>query len=245
MDETIQKAALILKESRSVAVITGAGVSAESGIPTFRGSEGLWRNFSPEDLATPQAFRRDPLLVWEWYEWRRGIIKNAEPNAAHETLALMENDFTDFLLITQNVDGLHEKAGSSKIKEIHGNIWTARCIQCGQIFRTEEHPLPEKPVKCIRCGGLARPHILWFGESYDPEIIGSVHAFLENTDCLITAGTSGMVHIPVTLGMTARSRGARIIDINPADNEMERISEINLRGKAGEIFPLLREAYLK
>ncbi len=140
-----------------VIVLTGAGISAESGVPTFRGKGGMWRNFRPQELATPEAFRRDPATVWEWYDWRRGLIGACVPNAAHETLVEMEAALPDFALITQNVDGLHQAAGSQNMIELHGNIWRTRCLGCGDVATDRRVPLPDIPPHCSKCDGLLRP----------------------------------------------------------------------------------------
>ena len=152
----MQRAREWLRQASSVAVLTGAGISAESGIPTFRGAGGLWREFRAEDLATPEAFARDPRLVWEWYDWRRGLIARAEPNAGHRALAELERRAGRFTLITQNVDGLHDRAGSRNILKVHGDIWMVRCTACGRETRDDRVPLPELPPRC-ECGGLLRP----------------------------------------------------------------------------------------
>src|SRR5690349_9479805 len=153
-----------IASARSLTVLTGAGISADSGVPTFRGADGLWRNFRAEDLATPDAFARDPRLVWEWYNWRRELIATKTPNAAHAALANLERRCSDFWLITQNVDGLHRAAGSEKLTEIHGNIWKVRCTDCGTVDNNRDVPIAILPT-CRRCGSLLRPHIVWFGES--------------------------------------------------------------------------------
>jgi len=221
-----------------LAVITGAGISAESGIPTFRGAGGFWKNFRAEDLATPEAFARNPRLVWEWYDYRRGLCAKAEPNAAHRTAAEMERAKEEFLLITQNVDGLHERAGSVQIAEIHGNIWKARCTVCGAIFEIPETPLQSIPVHCS-CGKLARPHIVWFGETYDPALLQEILAFLSKTDIVIVVGTSGMVPMPVYLTRHAVEHGAFAIGVNPEVSLLDEAVHISIRGKAGDVLPEL------
>ena len=152
-----------LAQASSVAVLTGAGISAESGVPTFRGAGGLWKDYKPEELATPEAFARDPRLVWEWYDWRREIIAKAQPNPAHRALVEIEKRKPRFTLITQNVDGLHDLAGSGKILKLHGDIWRMRCTACGANLPNRRVPLPKIPPHCA-CGGLARPGVVWFGE---------------------------------------------------------------------------------
>src|SRR5258706_1333916 len=153
-----------LEYASSIAVLTGAGISAESGIPTFRGPVGLWRQYRAEDLATPQAFARDPKLVWEWYDWRRGLIAQAHPNAGHAALAEIERRAKRFTLITQNVDGLHDRAGSRQVLKIHGDIWTLRCPACGRERHDPLPSIPDLPPRC-ECGALERPGVVWFGEA--------------------------------------------------------------------------------
>jgi NAD-dependent deacetylase len=154
-----------LAQARRVVVLTGAGISAESGVPTFRGADGLWRNLRATDLATPEAFARDPALVWEFYNWRRELLGQLSPNAAHRALVALEQRVPDFWLITQNIDGLHHAAGSRRVLELHGNIWRLRCTGCGRMTE-DRQPLPARPI-CRACGQLLRPHVVWFGESLD------------------------------------------------------------------------------
>lgn len=227
------------KNAKTVAIITGAGISAESGIPTFRGDQGLWKNFRAEDLATPDAFRRNPEMVWEWYDWRRGKCAAAEPNAAHVVLAEMENYFDDFLIITQNVDGLHRRAGSKNIIEIHGSIWKARCTQCGNVFASEVTPLAEIPLKCQDCGGLARPDIVWFGESYDMGLLDRAFSFLSQSDLVLIIGTSGMVNMPLYLARHALDGNAVLVEINPEETSMSSMMHYTLRDSAALIMPEL------
>lgn len=152
-----------LRTARRVVVLTGAGISAESGAPTFRGEGGLWKNFRAEEVATPEAFARDPKFVWEWYDQRRTLLKQIKPNLAHEVLARMEKRTPEFWVVTQNIDGLHQLAGSRNVIELHGNIWKVRCVKEGKVTERRDSPLPELPPKCA-CGALLRPHVVWFGE---------------------------------------------------------------------------------
>lgn len=228
-----------LRSSSHVAVITGAGISQESGIPTFRGPGGLWREHRAEELATPEAFARDPNLVWQWYDWRRGVCAKARPNPAHRVVAAMEGFYPDFLLITQNVDGLHRRAGSEKIIEIHGNLWFARCTRCGNLDELPATPLEAIPVMCAQCSGLSRPNVVWFGETYDPVLIDEALRFLASTDLVIVIGTSGMVPIPVQLATVAKGHGAFVIDVNPTPSAVGSVADDFIQEKAGEALPAL------
>lgn len=227
-----------LRKAGSVTVLTGAGLSADSGIPTFRGAEGLWKNFRAEELATPEAFLKDSGLVWGWYDWRRTIIAAKEPNAGHYMIAELEKLFSRFHLITQNVDGLHEKAGSTNPIELHGNIWKVRCTRCGQISFNFDVPV-KIPPECRSCGGLLRPHIVWFGESLEPENLEKSYAALANSDLMFVIGTSGVVQPAASFAGMARSRGAFLVEINPEETAISEVMDIALQGKAGEILQLI------
>ncbi len=219
--------------------MTGAGVSAESGVPTFRGPGGLWRRFHPEDLATPEAFARDPKLVWEWYDWRRGIVAACEPNPGHAALASWEKRFPEFTLITQNVDGLHARAGSPRPLELHGNIWKVRCTAEGTISDNRDVPLREIPPHCPACGALLRPHIVWFGETLDPDVLDRAFAAAAACEVMVVAGTSAIVHPAASLPGFAARAGAKIIEVNPDPTPLSGEADVSLRGKAGEILPRL------
>lgn len=220
-----------------VAALTGAGISAESGVPTFRGEEGLWRDYSPQELATPEAFRRDPVLVWEWYEWRRGLIGPCQPNPAHETLAEMERALADFTLITQNVDGLHQAAGSQRVLELHGNIWRTRCTRCGN--RTEDHsvPLPDVPPHCASCGGLLRPDVVWFGEPLPREVLDAAWRAAARCRTMLVVGTSAVVEPAASLPLVALRNEARVVEINPGQTPLSTYAHQTLREPAGEALP--------
>lgn len=232
----------LLKDSlagaRSVVVLTGAGISADSGVPTFRGADGLWRNHRAEELATPEAFARDPRTVWEWYNWRRELIATTRPNAAHHALAELERRGGQFRLITQNVDGLHRAAGSRKLSEIHGNIWMVRCTHCGKVEENREVPIPMLPA-CIGCGGLLRPHIVWFGESLDPNDIDRCDAALRHCDVMLIIGTSGIVYPAAGFAAIAKGAGAFVGEINPDETPQTSLADVSLRGKAKDVVPLL------
>jgi NAD-dependent deacetylase len=227
-----------LNTARSVTVLTGAGISADSGVPTFRGADGLWRNFRAEDLATPEAFERDPRLVWEWYNWRRELIATKKPNPAHETVAAMERRFSRFWLITQNVDGLHRDAGSTKLSEIHGNIWKVRCTACGLVEDNRRVPIPILPT-CTACRAMVRPHIVWFGESLAAEDIATSHAALESCEVLLIIGTSGLVYPAASFAPVAKSAGAFVVEINLDTTPNSGVVDVTLQGRAMDIVPLL------
>ena len=233
----IQQAAEILRRAQRVAVLTGAGVSAESGVPTFRGKDGLWKQFRAEDLATPEAFARDPKLVWEWYDWRRGIVGRAEPNPSHTVLAKWEKAFPEFTLITQNVDGLHARAGSQNLLELHGNIWKTRCPREGTVANNFEIPLRQIPPACPNCGAVLRPHIVWFGESLDPDILRRASGASSLCDVMLVVGTSALVQPAASLPLHASEAGAKIIEINPDPTPLTPYANVSLHGKAGEILP--------
>jgi NAD-dependent deacetylase len=228
----------LLARAERLVVLTGAGISAESGIPTFRGPEGLWRTFRPEELATPQAFARDPQLVWEWYDWRRGKIAPARPNPGHETLVSLEARVPDFLLLTQNVDGLHRLAGSRRLVEIHGSIWEVRCLACGAVREDRRVPLP-LPPHCQACGGLLRPNVVWFGEALDPDILRRAEAALTRCQVVLVVGTSAVVQPAASMALWARQSGAQVVEINPDPTPLTAHCDFTLSGKAGEVLPRL------
>ena len=246
-------AALIerLRPESRITVITGAGVSAASGVPTFRGSDGLWKNFKPESLATPQAFARDPKLVWEWYDWRRQKIAACQPNAAHHVLASWSQRFRNFRLITQNVDGLHESAfatasarpaGAADVVRLHGSIWEVLCWRgCAASpprWRDETVPFAEIPPRCSHCGDLLRPGVVWFGESLDPEIVDRATA-ASDCDVFITVGTSAVVYPAAGFIDVARRAGAFTVEINPDVTPATAAVDLALRGPAEIILPEL------
>lgn len=230
-----------LGEARSVVVLTGAGVSAESGVPTFRGKDGLWRNYNPQELATPLAFAQDPALVWEWYNWRREIIAPLEPNPAHLAIAALEDRAAEFVLLTQNIDGLHRAAGSRSLYEIHGNIWQVRCLEEGTVSDNRQVPLKEIPPYCP-CGAMLRPNVVWFGESLDPEVLGASFQAIEACDFLMVVGTSAVVQPSASFPILARQRGATVLEVNMEPTPVSPVVNASLFGKAGEILPRIMEA---
>ncbi|MBM4274045.1 MAG: NAD-dependent deacylase [Deltaproteobacteria bacterium] len=230
-----------LRQAQRVVALTGAGVSAESGVPTFRGPGGLWRNHRPEDLATPQAFKRDPRLVWEWYDWRRGLIAKVSPNPGHRALADLEHLVPEFTLITQNVDGLHRLAGSRNVLEIHGSIWEVRCTGCGRVAEDRRVPLPLMPY-CEACGALLRPNVVWFGEALDPARLQTAHEALRLAEIMLVAGTSGVVQPAASFALWAKESGARLVEINPDPTPLTPYCDWVFQGKSGEVLPALLAA---
>lgn len=222
----------------SVAVLTGAGISAESNVPTFRGKDGLWRQYRAEELATPGAFQRDPILVWEWYDWRRGLIASCEPNAAHRTLVDMETRCEDFVLITQNVDGLHQRAGSSRILELHGSIWEMRCTTENTTSENHDVPLPQIPPMCS-CGAPLRPHVVWFGESLDPDRISAAYRAVERCQLMLVVGTSAVVQPAASLPAIAKDSGAYLVEVNLEKTPLSPWADEVILGPAAEELPRL------
>lgn len=231
----------LLQNVKSVVIVTGSGVSAESGVPTFRGADGLWKQYRAEELATPGAFFANPKLVWEWYDWRRGIISKAEPNPAHEIVATMEKYYPAFLLVTQNVDGLHRKAGNEKMVEIHGNIWRVRCVEELKESYLYDTPLGSIPPKCD-CGALLRPAVIWFGEQLPVDAMNTAMERIQKCELLVTVGTSGVVHPVASFPLLAKSSSAAVVEINVDETPITSISDFSLKGKAGEVLPELWNA---
>ncbi len=228
----------LLERAPLVTVLTGAGISAESGIPTFRGPEGLWNSYRAEDLATPEAFSRDPELVWRWYDWRRGIVAQARPNAAHLGLAALERR-QRVTVITQNVDGLHGLAGSRELIELHGNIWKVRCTGCAVIATNAEVPLAAIPPHCGRCGGLVRPHIVWFGEAVDPYDFQRSVEMSRSADVFLVIGTSGLVQPAASLAQVAKTAGATVVEINPDPTPTTSVADLVFAERATHVFEAL------
>lgn len=239
MDSTATCAARsALQRMSRIAVLTGAGISAESGIPTFRGPGGIWRTYKAEDLATPEAFARDPKFVWEWYDYRRSVISGVEPNAGHRALAAFEERVPDFALITQNVDGLHDRAGSRNVLKVHGDIWTLRCTSCGDERREKSARLSELPPRC-RCGGMERPGVVWFGEALPTRVWELARRAVQRVEALLVVGTSAVVHPVAGLAQLAKSHGAMVVEVNLAETPVTSDADYSLRGSAAAILPEL------
>ena len=220
---------------KSVALLTGAGISAESGIATFRGAGGLWENHSIEEVATPQGFERDPLLVWRFYEARRIQGAKCEPNKGHHAIARLEGRLEGrFTLITQNVDGLHARAGSRNVLELHGSLWRVRCARCGFKGEDRRAPLPQLPPRCA-CGALLRPDIVWFGEPLDERILGSAITAAERCGLFLVVGTSGVVEPAASLARIACANGAEVWEVNPEKTPLTEVCARSFRSPAGEV----------
>jgi NAD-dependent deacetylase len=228
----------LLASAPRVAVLTGAGISAESGIPTFRGAGGLWRRYKAENLATPEAFERDPKLIWEWYDWRRSIIAGIQPNAGHRALANLEERAKEFTLVTQNVDGLHDRAGSCNVLKVHGDIWNVRCTVCGAERVELQTPLNAIPPFCP-CGGMERPGVVWFGEALPEPVWTQAQRAVREAEVLLVVGTSAVVYPAAGLANLAKSTGAKVIEINIEETPVSRFVDYSLRAPAAEALPQL------
>jgi len=234
-----------LKNARSVVFFTGAGISAESGIPTFRGNEGLWKKFRPEELANFDAFIRNPDLVWEWYQYRRKIVEEAKPNKGHLAIAEMENYFEDVSVITQNVDNLHSRAGSTKIFELHGNIERNYCIDCKTFYTHEELNEAGGVPKCKLCGGLIRPDVVWFGEPLPQNVFSSAERAARKSDVCFVVGTSAVVYPAAYIPDSAKSGGSYVVEVNIEPTDLSYRVDYSITGKAGEILPAVLEEVKK
>jgi len=260
----LERASEALREAQRVVVFTGAGISAESGIPTFRDAmTGLWARYDPAELATPQAFRADPELVWGWYEWRRALVSRAQPNAGHLAVAAIEARVPDMVVVTQNVDDLHERAGSSAPIRLHGSLFAPRCSACaapapvpsvvsttsaGAPAAGDVEPVPEgqrlAPPTCAGCGGLVRPGVVWFGESLPADALSAAVEAAARCDLLLAVGTSGVVYPAAEIPEVAARHKATVIQVNPQPTALDRVADVNLRGPAAVVLPeLVRAAW--
>lgn len=248
-----------LEAAERIFVLTGAGISAESGVPTFRGENGLWKDHRPEELATPAAFRRDPRLVWEWYGWRRGLVSACEPNAGHRALAALAGSRPEVRIVTQNVDGLHTLAAREVVDasdrdpapaaaggrstlplELHGSLFRVRCTECShreehrdEIDATSVETLP----RCKGCGALLRPDVVWFGESLDPDVLDEAAEIARSADVALVVGTSAVVEPAASLPRLTASTGGTLIEVNPDETPLSSRTDVSLRGPAGSILP--------
>ena len=238
LDGGIRELARRIRAGSRITVMTGAGVSAASGIPTFRGPGGLWRDFRPEQLATAEAFARDPRLVWEWYAWRRELVAKATPNRAHEVLAAWSRRYEGFRLITQNVDGLHERAGTASVVRYHGSLWELSCwdgcAHAPERWTDETVPFAELPPRCPHCGGLARPGVVWFGEAIPARALRAASE-AASCDLFLAIGTSAVVYPAAALAAEAASRGAFTVEINPEATPSTAALELALPGPAEQV----------
>ncbi len=232
----------LLRGTPKLVALTGAGVSQESGLRTFRDAQvGLWAQYKPEDLASPQAFARDPKLIWDWYAWRREAVKGVRPNAGHYALVEIEKRIPEFILITQNVDGLHRMAGNQNVLELHGNIQRVRCSECyafAEMWDDDSESVPQ----CSVCGGLLRPDVVWFGESLPRDQLEAAVEAARACDVFFSIGTSGIVQPAASLAHAARNRGAVVVEINAEATPLTPKADYALQGKSGEVLPELMKA---
>jgi NAD-dependent deacetylase len=227
----VERAAKLLASARSICVSTGAGMSAESGVPTFRDGDGLWSRFRPEELASPEAFARDPHTVWSWYRWRRAELGRVQPHAGHAVLAGWEARWREFIVVTQNVDGLHHRAGSKRVLELHGRLDRARCTACDyETLGLDD--LGEDP-RCPRCRERLRPGVVWFGEMLPAGALEAATDAARTCAAMLVIGTSGVVQPAASLVMLARGAGARIVEINPRSTPLSALAHVSLRAACG------------
>lgn len=248
MEQAVGDAADLLRRARRVVVFTGAGMSAESGVPTFRDAlTGLWRRFDAQALATPEAFEADPALVWGWYEWRRQLVRRAEPHPGHRAVAAIEARVPGTVLITQNVDDLHERAGSPDPLHLHGSLFAPRCSACGD---PAPAPVPDgapepadgrrlPPPRCARCAHPVRPGVVWFGEALPGDVLAAAVEAASGCDVLLTVGTSGLVYPAAEIPLVAARLGGAVIQVNPERTPLDPVAAVNLRAPAAEVLPAL------
>ncbi len=243
----LKSVAIRLFDASRVVALTGAGVSEESGIPTFRDPQtGVWAQYDPMVIATAEAFARDPKLVWDWYEWRREVRRKSKPNPGHHALVEFENIFDDFVLITQNTDGLHRLAGSHNVIELHGNLHRDKCSRENVIVdRADARPTDNGMFACPNCGALIRPDVVWFGESLPREIIARAFEEVQQCRVFLSIGTSAVVEPAASLPRLAKQAGAYLVEINPNPTAISALADVAVRGKAGEVLPELVGELLK
>ncbi len=242
MQNQIQAAARRLAQCRQVVVLTGAGISKESGIPTFReAQEGLWAQYDPMEMATQEGFLRNPPLVWRWYEYRFGMVEAAQPNPGHRAIADLEQILPQVTVVTQNIDGLHQVAGSTDVVELHGSIRRFKCLSERHtgFTRADFADQTELPPRCPACGDMLRPEVVWFGENLPTAALSRAFDLAETCDAMLVVGTSGAVQPAASLPFLARRAGATVIDVNPERDEIARVSHVFLQGPGGEVLPAL------
>lgn len=239
--EPIEEARDLVRGARRIAVLTGAGMSAESGVPTFRDAQtGLWSRFDPAQLASEEGFRADPPMVWRWYAGRREAVARAEPNAGHLALAAAAGRYLRFTVITQNVDGLHRRAGSRGVIEIHGSIAQTICLAACGFAEDDPARLPAgEPPRCPRCGDWLRPGVVWFGEMLDPRRLTAAEEAANDCDVMLVIGTSGLVYPAADLPAAARRAGAEVVVVNPAESELDGLARLVVRSTAAAALPRL------
>jgi NAD-dependent deacetylase len=235
---------LVVNRESGIMVLTGAGVSAESGVPTFRGKDGLWKTYRAEELATPGAFGEDPRTVWEWYDYRRQIVASKDPNPAHRAISRLDETFPNFLLVTQNVDGLHSRAGTRRMVELHGNLFRVRCTRDGETFENLDVPLHEIPPRC-KCGALLRPDVVWFGEAIPEVALTESIEASRACSLMLVIGTSAVVQPAASMPLLAKQAGASVVEINPDPTPITPFVDLSLHGKAGEIVPKAVDALIR
>lgn len=236
--EQLSELARLVDQRRPLTVLTGAGMSAESGVPTFRGAGGYWRNHSAHDLATPEAFARDPGLVWSFYQHRRRTVARCRPNPGHHALADLEARRSDVWVITQNVDGYHADAGTLNLIEMHGSLWMTSCLACRRRVRDKDLDFDEPP-KCRHCDGIMRPGVVWFGETFEPSVLSEIDSLLARGGVMLVVGTSATVAPAAFFAGIARSRGAVTIEVNPEASLAESDMDFVVRAPSGQVLPTL------
>ncbi|PIQ87611.1 MAG: NAD-dependent deacylase [Candidatus Omnitrophica bacterium CG11_big_fil_rev_8_21_14_0_20_45_26] len=224
-----------MKAAKRIVAFTGAGVSQESGVPTFRDHNGLWENHRFEEVATPEGFQADPVLVWRFYMARRQLAKQVKPNAAHLAIAGWEKQFSFAGVVTQNIDGLHAQAGSRHVQELHGNIWKTECSRCHRVEVNEATELSADLPHCRDCGGLLRPHVVWFGEALNESVVHEALLWLYQADVIIVIGTSGAVEPAASFVREAKQKGAYVIEINTQKTALTPFVDLTLYGKSAEL----------
>jgi NAD-dependent deacetylase len=242
-EQAIQQAARLLVASTSVCVSSGAGMSAESGVPTFRGEDGQWSKYDVQQLATPEGFARDPIKLWEWYRWRREELRSIEPHAGHRTLAEWESRVDDFVVVTQNIDGLHHAAGSTNVIELHGRLDMVRCTGCD--YRVQGLDDLGADPHCPECGARLRPDVVWFGEMLPPGAIEAAFEAAQRCDVLLLIGTSGVVQPAASLAEVGKSYGARLIEINPNPTPLSSLADVCIAQGCQDALTAINDAWLR